>query len=84
MCRKKIHNRFKPAGKESSVKRSALRSEGYCDSEVSVVHSTHRGDATNLLHPHNPHTLLDLCAQEATTQKAKLGSAEQMQEQSFT
>lgn len=42
---------------------------------VSVVHSTHRGAATNLLHPHNPHTLLDLSAQEAATQKAKLGSA---------
>lgn len=61
--------------------RSVLWSEGYCDSEVSVVHSTHRGAATNLLHPRNPHTLLDLSAQ---AQKAKLGCAERMQEQSST
>ena len=69
---------------ELSVSRSLLWSEGYSDSEVSAVQSTHREAATNLLHPHNPRSLLDLRAKVAAPQKVKLGSAEQTQEQSFT
>ncbi len=66
---------LKQQWKRSSAQRSLLWSEGYCDSEVSVAHSTHRGAATNLLHPHNLHSLLDHCAKEAATLKAKLGNA---------
>lgn len=69
---------------QSLAWRSQLWSEGYCDSGVSVVHSTRREAATNLLHPHNPHSRSDLCAKVAAPQKVKLGSAEQTQEQSFT